>query len=358
MRVTFAGGVGEHGRNCFLVEGETLSFLVDCGRMAGAQDPYPALTAAQARGLDFVFLTHSHADHTGALAWLAGLGCSATVVATSATLSQVGRLPFPTVCLENNPPPAGLELAWGRAGHCAGSVWYAFGLEGQRLFFCGDYTEHSPVYAVDPVRGQAARLAVLDSAYGPDPRSDGAMRQDFLDAVSPWASAGQPVLFPVPKYGRGQEMLLLLHARWPQTPLYGDAHFCKQTQVLATDQTWVRPEARAALHEVSVLSLGTTPPAHGFCFLSGPQLRTPAVLALAEAFAKAGGVVLTGAVDPGSGAARLAGQGLARFARVPVHCTDRERQALAEHNAFQQVVPYHTADHPCPQRTICLGTEP
>ena len=46
MRVTFAGGVGEHGRNCFLVEGETLSFLVDCGRMAGAQDPYPALTAA------------------------------------------------------------------------------------------------------------------------------------------------------------------------------------------------------------------------------------------------------------------------------------------------------------------------
>ena len=55
MRVTFAGGVGEHGRNCFLVEGETLSFLVDCGRMAGAQDPYPALTAAQARGLDCVF---------------------------------------------------------------------------------------------------------------------------------------------------------------------------------------------------------------------------------------------------------------------------------------------------------------
>ena len=82
-------------------------------------------------------------------------------------------------------------------------MWYAFGLEGQRLFFSGDYTEHSPVYAVDPVRGQTARLAVLDSAYGPDPRSDGAMRQDFLDAVSPWASAGQPVLFPVPKYGRG-----------------------------------------------------------------------------------------------------------------------------------------------------------
>ena len=200
MRVTFAGGVGEHGRNCFLVEGETLSFLVDCGIMAGAQAPYPALTAAQARRLDFVFLTHSHADHTGALAWLSGQGCTATVVATSATLSQVGRLPFPTVCLENNPPPAGLELAWGRAGHCAGSVWYAFGLEGQRLFFSGDYTEHSPVYAVDPVRDRTADLAVLDSAYGPESRSDDAMRQDFLSTVAPFADAGRPVLFPVPKY--------------------------------------------------------------------------------------------------------------------------------------------------------------
>ena len=41
MRVTFAGGVGEHGRNCFLVEGETLSFLVDCGIMAGGAGPLP-----------------------------------------------------------------------------------------------------------------------------------------------------------------------------------------------------------------------------------------------------------------------------------------------------------------------------
>lgn len=355
MRVTFAGGVGEHGRNCFLVEGKALSFLVDCGRMAGAQDPYPSLTTAQARGLDMVFLTHSHADHAGALAWLEGLGCNATVVATAATLGQVDHLSLPTASLETYTPPAGLELTWGRAGHCTGSVWFAFQLEGQHLFFSGDYTEHSPVYAVDPVRNQTADLAVLDSAYGPEPRSDDAMRQDFLDAVSPWASAGQPVLFPVPKYGRGQEMLLLLHSRWPTIPLYGDVHFRKETLAMALDETWIRPEARAALHEVSVLPLGTTPPAQGFCFLSGPQLRTPAALALTEAFAKVGGVVLTGAVDSGSGAARLTEQGLALSARVPVHCTDQDRVALEKVNRFRQIVPYHTAAHPCPQRTLCLG---
>ncbi len=354
MRVTFAGGVGEHGRNCCLVEGETLSFLVDCGIMAGAQAPYPALTAAQARGLDFVFLTHSHADHTGALAWLSGQGCTATVVAASATLGQVGKLPLPTVRLETYAPPAWLDLAWGRAGHCAGSVWYAFGLEGQRLFFSGDYTEHSPVYAVDPVRDRTADLAVLDSAYGPESRSDDAIRQDFLSTVAPFADAGRPVLFPVPKYGRGQEMLLLLHTRWPQTPLYGDTHFCKQTRILAADESWVLPKARAALRLASVAPLGQNSPRGGFCFLSGPQLKTPEALALAQNFAKRGEIVLTGAVDPGSGAARLAGQGLARFARVPVHCTDSERLALTRHNDFRQVVPYHTAAHPCNERTIVL----
>ena len=255
MRVTFAGGVGEHGRNCFFGGGGDA--LLFGGLRANGRGARP-LPGADGRpgpraGL-CVFNPLPRRPHRRAcLAGRFGLHRHGGGHVRHAVAGR--RLPFPTVCLENNPPPAGLELGWGRAGHCAGSVWYAFGLEGERLFFSGDYTEHSPVYAVDPVRGQAARLAVLDSAYGPDPRSDGAMRQDFLDAVSPWASAGQPVLFPVPKYGRGQEMLLLLHARWPQTPLYGDAHFCKQTQVLATDQTWVRPEARAALHEVSVLPL-------------------------------------------------------------------------------------------------------
>ena len=310
------------------------------------------MMTAQARGLDFVFLTHSHADHTGALAWLAGLGCTATVVATSATLSQVGRLPFPTVCLENNPPPAGLELGWGRAGHCAGSVWYAFGLEGERLFFSGDYTEHSPVYAVDPVRGQTARLAVLDSAYGAEPRGDDAMRQDFLDAVCPYVDAGRPVLFPVPRYGRGQEMLCLLSGRWPEIPVYGDTHFQKQVAALSRDHRWVRPQARDFLQKLEVHPLEERLPRTGFCFLSGPQLRSAKAAALAGAFAGAGGVILTGAVERNSCAERLMAEHKAEFCRIPVHCTDAARRALQNENHFARVVPYHTAAWPCAQKTM------
>ena len=45
MELFIAGGVGEHGRNCFLVQGEARCFLVDCGKMADTpEDPYPRLT--------------------------------------------------------------------------------------------------------------------------------------------------------------------------------------------------------------------------------------------------------------------------------------------------------------------------
>lgn len=93
MRVKFAGGVGEHGRSCFLVEGETLSFLVDCGLMAGAGQPYPDLTPDEIQTLSFLFLTHSHTDHTGALPWLEEQGFSGTVFASRETLSQLKARP-------------------------------------------------------------------------------------------------------------------------------------------------------------------------------------------------------------------------------------------------------------------------
>ena len=32
MELLIAGGVGEHGRNCFYVQAKTLCFLVDCGK--------------------------------------------------------------------------------------------------------------------------------------------------------------------------------------------------------------------------------------------------------------------------------------------------------------------------------------
>ena len=354
MKVTFAGGVGEHGRNCFLVEGESLSFLVDCGVMAGAAQPYPHLAPEQIVSLSYIFLTHSHADHTGALWWLVEQGFHGVVVASQKTLDQLKNLSAATQCLERFIQPDGLTLEWGRAGHCAGSVWYAFQLEGIRLLFSGDYTESSLVYGVDPIRGRVADLAVLDSAYGEEPRSPRQMGQDFLNAVEPYVSQKKAVLFPVPKYGRGQEMLLLLQERWPQITVYGDSHFQRQTAALSNDETWTQPQARQALAAVQVRPLGDYLLKSGFCFVSDPQLRRCELAGIGERFAHSGGIVFTGSMEKGSPAWKLMEEGKAQFARVPVHCTDRQRRELESQNNFAQVVPYHTASWTHPQGWIEL----
>ena len=149
MELYFAGGVGEHGRNCFYVRGESVCFLVDCGVMAESPDDrYPRLSQEQIDGIDAVFLTHSHADHTGALPWLAERGFSSPVFAAGETLRQLptkaaNSFTLETICPGGRGGFAALSVRWGRSGHCAGSVWYRFSEGEKSVLFSGDYTEDS-----------------------------------------------------------------------------------------------------------------------------------------------------------------------------------------------------------------------
>ena len=345
MRIKLAGGVGEHGRNCFLVQGEHLSFLVDCGKMAGADQPNPHLELEEIHNLSYVFLTHSHADHTGALPWLEEQGFSGTVVTTSETLSQLKQFPRQTVTLNEFVPPDGMTLKWGRSGHCAGSVWYHFQIDGRSLLFSGDYTEQSLIYRVDPIQNIMADLAVLDSAYGHEPRSATEMRQDFLKEAAKFCGLGRPLVLPVPKYGRGLELALLLHRAWPDLTFYGDTHFIGQLAWLQGDRNWSTTSVQNQMSNLTVKSIPEAVPKSGVLFLSNPQLRDPQDERIARLWAQQGGGILTGNVEPETGSFRLLQEGLGIFFRIPVHCTDRERFALEQENFFQQVIPYHCEEH-------------
>lgn len=344
MEIFIAGGVGEHGRNCFLVQGETIRFLVDCGKMAGSAQPYPKLTPEQIRSLQYVFLTHSHADHTGALPWLLEQGFAGTNAASDETF---GQLPFSlpdTSPLRSFQPPEGLKLRWGRSGHCPGSVWYEFALEGQTLLFSGDYTERSLVYETDPIRRVRAELAVIDCAYGADPRSPEVLRFDFMTRMAALLSAGKPVLLPVPKYGRGLELLTLLQRARPKAAVYGDAQFLYQLEWLQTDRFWCAPIARDTLTRTQAQPL-TGVPDSGVCFLSDPQLRGEASRRLADAFLAVGGsVIMTGTPEKGSYSEALLRAGKMELLRYPVHQNETEYRALLRENRFSRAIPYHTPD--------------
>ena len=345
MELFIAGGVGEHGRNCFYVQGEAIRFLVDCGKMADTPEaPYPHLTREQISGLDAVFLTHSHADHTGALPWLYENGFCGTVIATAETLCQ---LPFAVeksctlqeLCPDGTGQLQSLSIQWGRSGHCTGSVWYRFAENGKSVFFSGDYTEDTQVYACDPIRDQYADLAVLDCAYGRDKTPYAVACDRFCQETEQLLSTHKLLLFPVPKYGRGLEILKLFSDRLSSVSYYADMLFLQNLAEQDAGGFWYRPV------KINALVCPYDEQTQGIVFVSDPQLRSDAAQQIAEQVLTLGGrAVMTGTLEKGSYSENLFQQGKMAMLRYPVHLNHTQFEQLKGKNNFQQAIPYHSKE--------------
>lgn len=348
MELYIAGGVGEHGRSCFYVQGESICFLVDCGKMADTpENPYPRLNTDRIQRLDAVFLTHSHADHTGALPWLYENGFSGAVIAADETLRQ---LPFETVksitleelCPDGRGYFQNLAIRWGRSGHCTGSVWYRFSENDKStILFSGDYTEDTLVYACDPIRDQFADIAILDCAYGMDETSYSVACGRLIGETERLLSAHGLLLFPVPKYGRGPELLQLFSRRMPGISYYGDTRFLENLSNQKSGGFWYRSVEIAA--SVQQYCGQTT----GIVFASDPQLHSDMARKTAEQVLTLGGMaVMTGTVEKDSFSERLLRQGRMELLRYPVHLNFIQYQQLALKNHFSRTIAYHSADLP------------
>ena len=345
MVLFIAGGVGEHGRNCFFMQGETIRFLVDCGKMADTpEDPYPRLTSGQIRRLDAVFLTHSHADHTGALPWLWENGFSGVVVASEETLRQLPfavpkSLALSVLCPNGTGQFQGLSMQWGRSGHCVGSVWYRFAESGKAVFFSGDYTEDTQIYACDPIRGQSADLAVLDCAYGLEETPYDAACDRLVRETERLLDAHGLLLFPVPKYGRGLEILKLFSDRLTGVSYYGDDLFRQNLAEQRAGGFWYWPaQINAAVQPYE----GQT---RGIVFVSDPQLRGVAARTTAARVLSLGGMgVMTGTLEKGSYSEKLFQNGQMVLLRYPVHLDHAQFCRLESQNRFTAAIPYHSGD--------------
>ena len=348
MRLYIAGGCGEHGRNCFLVEGKYANFLVDCGIMAGEADGgYPRLSAEQAKRLRCVFLTHSHVDHTGALPWLRSMGYTGPVIASRHTLEQLpfhleAGLSLEELCPGGDGSYNGIGIQWGRSGHCVGSVWYRFSMEQKSILFSGDYTEDTHVYITEPIRGQAADVAVLDCAYGSDQTSYDDACAHLTTQVKKLMAQYGLLAFPVPKYGRGLELLQLFRQSGLEGPLFGDSHFLREIEKTEEYHGWMKPAA-GNLQDIAAPYSGTEK--QGILLISDPQLRSPADRDAVRTVLTLGGhAVMTGTVEHGSFSAQLVKDGHMELLRYPVHLNLEQMEALAGKNSFSKVIPYHSAE--------------
>lgn len=346
MKLYIAGGCGEHGRNCFMVSSFSICFLVDCGIMAEEKEGFPRLNKSQIKNLQCVFLTHSHADHTGALQWLAEQGFKGDVIATRETLDQ---LPFPvknrvsleSLSIQNKAEYNGIGIEWGRSGHCVGSVWYHFFLGNGSIFFSGDYTENTQVYAVDEIRNRTADLAVLDCAYGRNIRTYDEDCEDFLRAVRENVRHHIPLMLPVPKYGRGLEMLKLITNNIPALRCLGDEHFISQLEIMRQQDYWFKED----FFQENIVSAYQKNMEFDILFISDPQLKDERKKELAERFLLQNGIgIMSGTVEKNTYSYELIQSEKMKMHRYPVHQNYEQYVSLCSKNRFLKTIAYHTSD--------------
>ena len=75
MKLYLTGEPCTQQRHCYFVEGETASFIMDCGyQRCYRGDELPHLLPEQIRAARYLFLSHSHENQSGALPYLLANG--------------------------------------------------------------------------------------------------------------------------------------------------------------------------------------------------------------------------------------------------------------------------------------------
>ncbi len=355
MELYIAGGCSEHGRNSFLIKGDSCSFLVDAGLMKEKKgSPYPVLRKEEIASLDYLFLTHSHNDHVGAIPWLYENGFQGTVAATRNTFAMLNFPIGKKIVLEELGEPGKkirlgerFSFKWGRSGHCAGSVWYRFVVDDTRILFTGDYAEHSLAYRCDRIRRMKADLAVVDCAYGTDSGSAKKNRKAFLSYSENAKEKNRMLFFPIPSNGRGLDILRAMGE--VHVPSYIGAHMRKELENISEPEFWLKRGLMRHLQEFppGELDAGLEELKKGgkrslALFVTDSQLydeedRKTAVLM----DSLNGRVCLTGKQNPESFARILLNSDRADFIRLFTHQNIKEMKKLISRNDFGYVIPYH-----------------
>ena len=349
MKNTIIGAEQEETGSCFLVETNTLRFLVDCGMFQGGREARARNLQAwtfDPRQIDFVLLTHAHIDHSGLLPRLCALGFRGPIVTTAATADLLSVMlldsahiqetdwaraqrknhrqrkragapaPLYTVaqaqaCLEQLEavdydkdirPCSTLRCRFRDAGHILGSasleVWVTEGKKTTKLVFSGDLGQPGRPIVRDATPIADADVLLVESTYG-----DRLHRQmhdtvdELVEVIEGTVDRRKGnIIIPAFALGRTQEVIWLLadlcrQGRLPRLTVYVDSPMAtKATEITWRHKELLDDETRAYLlpHDTlrQWIDLHFTPTVEESVALN--QIRSGAVIISASGMCDAG----------------------------------------------------------------------
>ena len=306
MKITFLGAAKTVTGSCYLVETKNCKFLVDCGMFQGHskenmlnEEPFAFIPSE----LNFMFLTHSHIDHSGRIPKLYLDGFKGEVIATKATTELCGiMLPDSghiqefenewtnRKLLRAGKPPVeplytvkdaeecmklfrdvkyneiikvneDIKVRFNDAGHILGSaileIWVMDNGKETKVVFSGDLGNKDIPILRDPTFIESADYLVIESTYGNRLHKERAKNSEhFLDIINDTLERGGNVVIPSFAVGRTQEIIYDLNKnhekfdekleRFFRTPVYVDSPLAKSaTEVFRNNLDCYDDEARA-----------------------------------------------------------------------------------------------------------------
>lgn len=261
MKLTFVGGASTVTGSCFYLEVNALKILVECGMHQGngSEDinlkPFPFNPA----GIDFIFLTHAHIDHSGLLPRAVKEGFKGKIFTTPATRDLLEPMLCDSAAIQESDaewltrrnlragrPPVeplytvadalslfplfdlkpydrifhlggGVKYRFIDAGHILGSasleLWYQDSEREKKIIFSGDIgKKDNPIIRdPEPPSGNADYI-VIESTYGN--RQHKPMNEtvtEFVEAIKATFKRGGNVYIPSFAVGRTQDLLYILN---------------------------------------------------------------------------------------------------------------------------------------------------
>ena len=247
MKFAFYGGAREVGRSCVCLDGK---YLFDAGLKIseeGSEYPLPF----DLEGIQAVFLSHAHLDHSGALPLFYHRGLRGSVFCNPLTKDTTKILlkdSFHIELLENREPEykrwdiadvmgsmvnikynkpqdlGGAKVTYLDAGHIPGSASVLLEYAGKRILYTGDINS-SDTRLLEGLRYKAGDIDILicESTYGDrDHPKRGQSEGHFLQDVEETLKRGGSALVPAFAVGRAQEILMILDQRRWDVPIYLD----------------------------------------------------------------------------------------------------------------------------------------
>ncbi|MEI6286410.1 MAG: MBL fold metallo-hydrolase [Bacillota bacterium] len=277
MKVTFCGAAKTVTGSCYLVETDTVKFIVDCGMFQGPKH----VRQLNYRGflfkpstIDFVVLTHAHIDHSGLLPKLVKEGFSGKIFATTVTTElsaimlpdsahiqehdveianrkgrRLGRTPIEPLYTVHDAERTlthflpldyaareqladNVSLTFRDAGHILGSaiaeIEITEAAKTTKLVFSGDLGQYHQPIVRDPEYIKQADYLFIESTYGLRNRDSFDKEAELAKALNEIIDQGGNCVIPAFAVGRTQLVLyylvkLMRAGKIPKVPVFLDS---------------------------------------------------------------------------------------------------------------------------------------